>query len=506
MTRIWFGIVAATATAGLWQEPGEVLDLRTPAEMVRSAARDVAALNIGSGVDGAGTASIRYLDLSSIPPAERESSYLVLSGHLQHLSRSSLITRPQVVPGSGGSLLRIDLANYGIDLTVWESLKEADPYYHARVERIVSDKYWYAGGVATDGKYYGAGWYQRQTRKSAISLAPWLVPTEQHKRDLAYLVMVLKSETPILRADWFFFQTAANKYYDFLGIKTVADFEKVVGFDRKLFDGFSVEVRASVAISGVTLQPRAIARRAALGGGYWTTYDFRAFQAGRNPLELLGGDIEKDANASEGYALLPSGFWATYAADGKGVLQQTVPPDIANDHLSRSNDKQIRPNISCTRCHYESGLKPINDWHRNLIAPPLSLNLGSNKSLAEVIQLRQQYARKLEPLLKKDRSVFEEAVKETTGWDAKTYAQKYAAFYERRELAKVDLAWVERDTGVPQKQILTALNRSIAAGKGDPVLSVLALEGERSVGIPIQVWEQSIPRFYETMTAYGEEN
>lgn len=496
MTRIWLSVVMATMAAGFWQDPGELLDLRTPAEMIRTAARDVATIRSQPGT----ALGVRYLDLSSIPPAGREHSYLVLSGHMQHLSRSSLIIRPKVVPGSGGSLLRIDLADYGLPTKTWEQLSDIDPYYHLRLKTLHDvPPYYYAGDAS-----YPAGTYTRKT-VTKTALAPWLVPTEGHKRDLAYLVAACGSEAPILRGDWFFYVTAAQRYYDFLGVRDVPGFERVIGFDRKLFDGFSVEVRASVAISGVTLQPRAIARRAALGGGYWTTYDFKAFKQGRNPLELLGRDIEREADASEGYGVLPNGFWATYAADGKGVLQQTVPPDIANDHLSRSNDKQIRPNISCTRCHYESGLKPISDWHRNLLAPPLSLNLGYDKGLAEVVQLRQQYATKLEPLLKKDRLVFETAVKEATGWDAKKYAQEYAKFYERRELAKVDLAWVERDTGVPKEKILAALRRSIAAGKGDPVLSVLALEGERSVGMPIHVWETAYPRFWELMTAFGSE-
>lgn len=455
-------------------------DLRTQAETVLLAAKDAAKFPASVAK------YLRYLDMASVPVKEREDAYLVLCGHMQHLSRSSDIVRPALVNGTVGGLLRINLEDYGISLQVWEQLAEQDPYYH--VQAVEQTPVYYPGGVASDGKYYAKGTYYKAGKLKA-ALAPWLVPTEEHKAALAYLVGQTGSQVPIVNGAWFFNQTAAAvdrkpNYYDFLGVKDQKTFEKVIGFDRKLFEGFSIELRASVALSGVTLQPRAIARRAALGGGYWTTYDFRLAKGTANPLTILGKDIEREFDAAEVFGQLANGFWATGLFDIQGKLQDSAPDFIASDGMSKSNDRRVHVNVSCIRCHFEGGMKPLEDWTRNLLTPPPPLALQSY-DYKELAKLRQQYLKKLEPFIDRDRLTYEQSVKEATGWTAKEYAAKYSWYWERFEDAKVNLAWVERDIGVPREQLKLAVGKYLGGYVGAESLILAAFLKENGA-VPLR--------------------
>lgn len=483
-------------------------DLRSPADMMLLASADAQKL-------GPVAAYVRYLDLAPIPPAEREGAYLVLCGHLQHLSRASDITRPVIVAGTTGALLRLDLGDYAADakdlarlVKVWEQLADADPYYHQKVALAVQEDYVWPGGVSPkDGKYYPPGTkYSVPTGHAAGTktvLAPWLVPTEKHKAGLAKLVALTYTTVPIVRGDWFHNQTAADVdrkpgYHDFLGFKDQKTFEQIIGFDAKLFAGFGVEVRASVGLSGVSLQPRALARLGALGGGYWKTFDFKRAVGGNDPLVVLGRDIEKGFDATEVLAPLPNGFIAWGLFNRGGVRQDTAPDFVASDGMSKSNDRRVHNNASCVRCHFEGLHKPVDDWTRDLLNPPPGLSvLGYDYQALKL--LRQQYTKKLDPLLAKDRDATSAAILEATGWTAQRYSQQYAAFWERYEDAKVDLAWAERSLGVPAATVKAAVHKAVSVGKGDLVLSFLLKAGK---AVPIRVWEEKYAALQEIIQAY----
>ncbi len=100
------------------------------------------------------------------------------------------------------------------------------------------------------------------------------------------------SRVPFVRADWFFNQTASSQkrasgYNVFLGFDDERSFHKIVGFDEKLAKLFKVELRESVSISGVTLQPRAIARYSSQGGGLWKSIDFLDAKEKKDPLLIF---------------------------------------------------------------------------------------------------------------------------------------------------------------------------------------------------------------------------
>jgi cytochrome c553 len=316
--------------------------------------------------------SARYLRLDNIPADDREKAYQAIAGHLQHLSTATDITPPAVVQGTAGALLRLNLDDYYIAAATWERLADADPYDHVKLN--VTEP-WPGGTWPGDGTHYAAGSFPYTRTISAF--APVGLPAE-HKLllDVAYMT---HSRAPVLRADWFFNQTAAQQgrnpgYYDFLGIKDKKTFEALGGFDAKR-SRRKIEYREAVGDSGVTAQPRAIARfDADEGGVYWYSVDFKRAVDKQNPLRVLGKDIEQHADAFETYVRLPNGFWATGAFNGKGERQDVAPADVAADGKSKSNDKQVHVNASCTRCHDNGGLKDVDGWTKNLFAPPLALN------------------------------------------------------------------------------------------------------------------------------------
>ena len=426
-------------------------------------------------------ALIAWRDLSWNVPANLKpyTRYLVLrpdgadarvvTGHLHHLSRTVDIVVPPVIEGQ---LLRIYTIDYGWDPKVYERLADVDPYCHIDVE---------AGG------------------KKSRAHAPLLSDSKDGPNAMAYLVEHTKSNVPILTAEWFFNQTAAQQdravgYYDLLGLKTLDDFDRLIGFDRKLAKAFGQTLREAISISSVTLQPRAIVRQATLGGAKWSSLDYKVAKGAKNPLRIIGEDTEKDIDATEIYGHLPNGFWCTFLADGKGVRQDAAPGFIAGDNRSKSNDKQVHINVGCTRCHTNGGLKDLDGWFRGHLAGPIHVGTFD---YAKHLEFRREYLKAIEPFIKRDRDRFEASVREATGWGSRRYAEKYAEYWEEYEDAKVDLAWAARSVGAKDAaEFKAALDARLKSGLVDPKqgaidLVLAGLLGGGTIGI--RQWEEVYP-------------
>jgi len=409
---------------------------------------------------------VRYLVAG---PHAKEDDPKVLSGHVTGLSKETDITLPaRVAPG----LFRVNLDDYGWDREVYERLANADPWYHVRVE------------LQLRGKKF-----------KRTAQAPWM------GKGIYELVYLTQSQAPILRMDWFFNQTTAGEgrdpnYYDFLGIKDEKTFHALVGYDSKR-KRRKVELREAVAESGVSPgRARGIVRETAEDGALWLTYDFRKAVDKLNPLRVLGRDLDRefrkaDVNdvATEQFGHLPNGMWAWYLGNNKGERQVTAPDFAASDNRSKSNDHRVHINVSCIRCHADAGIQPIDGWIRNLISPPLALQSPDYKVLRE---LRQQYLRKLEPFIEKDKLGHAVAVLEATGWKAEVYATKYAEYWERYEDARVDAEYAALDLGIDVKVFQRKLGTYLqATNQLDSVLSAFLLEGRRARTIGIRQWEEA---------------
>jgi hypothetical protein len=439
--------------------------------------------------------------LDNKPAKDRASAIRILRGHLQHLNRQADFVPLHVVAGMGEALLRLCIADGGWPRELWEALADEDPYFHVTLAGGKEEKITrpWPGGVYSDGKYYAPGSFSTyelvKGKGEKRALAPILAQTPRHKAALKTLIELSQSQAPILRADWFFNQTAAavdrkTNFYSFTGLKTQDDFERLIGFDRKLAEPF-IELRDAIAKSNITLRPRAIARFSALGGGYWATFDFKVPKDKKNPLRIIGRDIELQHDASELYGLNPCGFWVAIAADGKRKVQDAVPDAVASDHHRQGNDSRIHPNVSCVRCHRQGGLQSLDGaWYRNLVSKGNTFNFPN---FEDSIQFRQQYvSRRLEPFLARDRAIYAASVLQVTGLTTEQYADAYAAFWSEYEDAHVDAAWAARDLGVSVEVLKGAVARQKLLLKSDPVLAALA--GGDSVDI--REWEASVQLAY----------
>lgn len=492
--------------------------------------------------------NLLYLTLDNFPDEkEREDAVRTLSGHVNQLSRAtdiqSLLAQPGlyysgVVPGTGAKLIRLDIGDFGWKRETIERLAKVDPYFHAKIEtvkdpaiiipagyewrKLNTDIVLVKDGVAVGGFQEGSGQYQRMVRgiwvpgqaQSPVPygknisvlvrevFAPWVNPK------IVELSALLNSQVPILRADWFFNQTIAQVdrvagYYDVLGIKNEADFQELIGFDPKK-KRRKVELREAVAKSGVTLKARAIVRETAEEQGYWRTLDFKKAVDKLNPLRVLGRTIDEEflkadvgEVASEVYGGLPNGMWCFLLVNNKGETQATAPDFIASDSRSISNDRRVAVGIGCIRCHTNGGLQDINGWAKNLLKPPLALQ---SPDYDQIRLLRQQYFRDIKSYIERDRKVYETAVFAATGWDSKVYSAKISWMWSRYEDAEVDAAYVARDLGMTENELVARLEAYAKAhGSIDPVLSVFLLTGDRKQPIDIRQFEELIPVLMTTL-------
>lgn len=403
----------------------------------------------------------RYLLLHNINEKDRVDAIHVMMGHPHFLSRSAIIEENRPVLTENKLALRLNYSNYLWKRELWESL--VDPYVSIPIfvqEQIISHwpagRTWPGDGVAYPFSFPYKEW--ANVRK-VNGLAPWLIDSSDAKELERRKLMQAEiakwtgdSQVPFVRADWFFNQTASSHkraagYNVFLGFDDEKSFHKIVGFDEKLAKSYVVELRESVSISDVTLQPRAIARYTTLGKGLWKSIDFLEAKDKKDPLLVLGRDIEKNYDATEQFAFLPNGFWAVGAFDGKGVYQPIVPTTIAGDKASKSTDLNIHNGISCFRCHTNGGLKDIDDYVRKTIRPPVNFqpaDYDENKAK----ELREAYLQNLRIEIKQDRERFSNAVRLATGLESEIFLKKYAWFWEYYEDKQVDSEYAAHDLGV----------------------------------------------------------
>lgn len=465
---------------------------RTPADAARAALADARARP-------AEAAYLRYLWLPNLPEADRALWRTVLSGHCNELS-----TTPDLTPvrAAGGDLVAVSLLDYGWRAEVWDKLADADPTFYATVT-VREEVYWEGGVVG--GRRYAPGRYYDDVRKRA--LAPWLGP------EAAELARLTRARAPIVNVYVFFDNTATSGdgrtpgYYEMLGIKDEKTFRKVTGVELGRDKAFAGEVLEAVGVSGVTQEPRGIERTEKVGGGYWRTYDvFRGTAVDKkNALRALGtdagGTAVLDYDASEQYAHLPNGLWATGLFNAGGELQTEAPPNVALDPepITRNNHR-ILVNVSCKRCHSDGGLQDVDGWVRNNFTPPPFTLLAQTPEDAR--RLRQQYGRKLGPFLAADRARYAAALKEATGLTPPEYAKAYLDAWKQAADTDRDPARAARELGVTPERLRRAVEGQLRAkGVADPVLAALA----RGRAVPAAQWRESYPLAQQYLAEVADE-
>jgi hypothetical protein len=391
----------------------------------------------------------RYFDLSSIAEKSLPDFLAAFVFHINCLSKEADLVKPNdlaspylvlVTP----ILLRLEIRSLGWDRKVFDKLiDQPEPYFHFLVDVEEEQDEWFnwPGGKGKDGNDYPAGRYVRKVKvkvRKAQGSAPWLEASQ-----IAGLVERTQSQIPIVRADWFLVQTAANvdrkaSYYQFLGIKNERDIAELCGLDVQKAIKIQREIAAIVEQSGVAINNRQIFRYQAIAGGYWETRDAKSSVGKQNAQDNLNGDYDFDAK--EVYFSLPNRLWglaAVQAKDGNGAkagdLQESVPDFIAHDKKSTSNDLRIHPSISCVRCHVE-GLRPIDDWARDFyqIDPKLGGALLTSTDFEKYKRLKRLYLGPLEEDYEADQLIYTRTLARLLGkeWTPEKVAGAYAKVWQ----------------------------------------------------------------------------
>jgi hypothetical protein len=422
-------LLAAVAAAA----PAPVRGPVTPAEVVGQALTHARTLP----ADVARTQ--RYLSLHNVPPADRDEATRVLAFHLNGFGRE-----PDLVPltKAGADVLTWNLRDFGVDRFVYGRLGQKDPYFHVTLD--------VAG-------------------RRTVAAAPWL-----DAKAIGELIRLTQSESPVLRADWFFVQTAVQAdrgdtgYYDFLGVgKLLADFDRLVGLDRKEAERLRLEQAAVVVRSGVGLNNRQVHRLQALTGGYWITLDPKANVGERNAIRQLDKTFVFDAQ--EVYGTLPNGLFAYFLADAAGNRADTAPDFIASDRQSTGNDARVHVARSCVVCHAE-GLRPIDDYMRRVYRPPLGLTSPDYDTSR---RLRQLYLSDLQEKHDADVSRFARALRRLNGLTPPENARAYGRFWDRYQEAGRTIDDLAREVGETPVRLRARLQEAGKAGGLDPILAGL---------------------------------
>lgn len=346
------------------------------------------------------------------------------------------------------TVVAIRLDEFGIDFFTFGRLFFRDPYFHAP--------------LTGDGK--------KETDRAA---GFWLGKPE----DVAELIKLTTSQTPLLRWDWFLVETSIQEgrgkpgegtgIYDFYGITKRDDFFKVVGADLKKADELKRRWRAIVKESGVAYFPRQAERFDVVGGGAWFTLDVLDAPLGkRNALRQLDKDFAHQAE--EHYAPGPAGLPWYLACAADGTLQNSAPDRVGPDKTRTGNRTTIDVGASCVRCHKEI-LRPIDNWAADSFRHPTTAEIPYEKA----IETRRIYFNNIRAKLDQDRRAYVERLKECNGLTAEKNATLFAKWLDRYTEDRLSIADCARELGTTVERLQPVLIAVKAAGKLDPVLADL---------------------------------
>lgn len=387
----------------------------------------------------------------------------------------------------GSDFVAVDIGNYGWDPETWESLADEDPYYHVLLQfktGQVGRKRFFRADKTTK-----AGMYTVDIKKDCkvAAFAPWLGP------EALELAVLTNSLAPIVRADWWFSRASQQEgrkgtgYYDWLQLKAQKDFDKLLEFDRQKSDDLDLATAAIVARSGVSRFPRQVFIEQALTGDRYETRDVITDNKDeRNALRNLDGDYKHEV--VELYGHLPNGLFALFLADNKGARQDSAPDGVGFNHNVAGNDGKIHIGVACYGCHVE-GLRPVNDWARQVYRGPLRL---TSPDPVKLDRLQRLYLGEFTQRLDEGNLKYAKALESLTGLKppaaAKLVADSWAG-YVNADLLPADAA---AEFGLKEADYLARLRTYYRSNPlSDPVLASHIADPPQP--IRRDDWEQLMP-------------
>lgn len=469
--------------------------LYTPFSSIELAAQDISNL-YKAGVD---TSYIRYISLYNMTKARRDYYFRLVSFSINSLSRGRLPILPSVVDGSDGTLIRLVLTDYLIDVKAWELLAEKgsgrsplrEPYFTAAYEELITvEKQEYLQDEF--GRYlrYANGQYAYKTvkvqeKKQIVGPAPW-VQLDSGK-SVQLLTLYAKTQYPVMRGDWFVtYALWAPRYYDFLGLgEKESDFEKLLLVDNDRTG--KVKIAGIIAANKerqVALNNRFITRIPTVSGifssYYWKTYDTKKSTDNRTYLNNII-DIAKAKNAdgrfdaTEIIGGLPNGLQAYWLGDGAGNRVDKADADVAQDSITPLQDHQVWSARNCIGCHVE-GIRPYTESVRSLSRVKLTnlehiklLIVDTDPELSNSKLVQSLFSIDLAPVMKFDQSLYEAAIQTTTrgpngekGWTSGELAVAFRNANHEYLDVPIYINQIALDVGMHPDKIISALKK----GKG----------------------------------------
>jgi len=418
---------------------------------------------------GALSKTVRYLNLANIynkrdatnrpeiPLSLIQDYHFSVSKLLNSLSWSKEIVVPKVVD-SYGTLLRFDLADYGIDARIWERLFAGYPYHI-----LTGDS-----NLSAD-EFFGSH--------------------------------------PLMRADFFVFAMAQPPFYhmalrlpggeNLINADTELERKLGIGADKAIFDERTV--RAGFQKSGVSQGNRVIERFPLDpdNGYFWKSYDFdpdrqneRGGDLFRSPLGpgtmslTMDPQLRFSHDGGEIIFSLPNGLQAYLLTDGRGARIDEGPTNIVAD-ASRP-DGRIINGISCMSCHREG-----------LVSAGVSDEvLQQSKTIALPAPERKKIERlydsvRLKNWLVSDTERYCEALGKCGSYSGKTEAVRllYDAF--KADLYPRDLG---PEIGLDSSEILNRLDRSSSPG-----VKFIVSKFRSATPVPRLDFEKELPAIVEAL-------
>lgn len=408
----------------------------------------------------------RYLSLAFMPAKQRGQYTQILDLVLNGTSRRQSMVYVQPVAGSNGCVVRLMLSEYKHGTEGWFTLArrgsgpvrvstkqdQPEPYYNINLREIAP---------AVVGKEVAPGtWFDITAYETVRTLTG--------------------SEFPMMRADWFIGNVSLNPAYsEFLEIKTLTDFNKLVRFRTEDQD---LSGRAVVADSQlVSLHQRGIEYTPKVGGTYWQTYDYFKSTGINN---LLKDPLNRKRDAGEILAELPNGLQAFALVDGADKIIDVADGNIVMDKVSPWKHGLVWNGMySCTVCH-KNGAQDILDEVRPLTAPPRGLISKKQKEFQEFVDL---YSKNMEAEIANTRQRYAAAVLAATrGMKVEeaipAYGNAFVSYWQK----PLDLAQAAREVGCTPDQLKAIIGRIL---EPDPAVTTLL------AGRPLRrdLWEAAFP-------------
>lgn len=300
---------------------------------------------------------------------------LAIAKLINSVSYAPALHTPEVVDGTNGTVLRINIGDLKWDDRKWATIEKLYPY-----------------------AVYGA-------KGDAIN----------------QIQNITHATAPILRGDWLAFTASRAPLYNVLlhlpG--TLTELEQALRIDanRNIDNGDVIRAAFTAGHSGVSDHNRLIERHDLPGGGYyWKSYDFGGSDKERsliqNPFGPIGvKNLPDNAkpfvhDGGEVFFKLPNGLQAYYLADGEDKFIPTGPTSVVRDHTRPPGlGIEVVNAASCMSCHAD-GIIFKRDELRDYAEKSSSFTVNQMKFLKELYPGKE----KLRKIYKEDQLTFTTAL------------------------------------------------------------------------------------------------